>query len=225
MVDRSANNGIVYIQRSGLDIGTIPPSGISSVSCDPTGVYTAVGIAVDRSNNVYVSLSSCCAVIKWPLNATNGTFIAGQPGNCGTASNQLAGPGFMYLDEDRNALYVTDRDNHRIQKFTIDGNGTGITIAGNGSAGRGLNQLNLPIGIWVTGDGQTLYVADCLNHRVMKWIIGATQGSLVVGNANSTAGSTSEMLSCPGDVTLDSSETYLYVSDYGNHRVQRFRIL
>ncbi|CAF5116549.1 unnamed protein product, partial [Rotaria sp. Silwood1] len=70
----------------------------------------------------------------------------------------------------------------------------------------------------------TLYVADYGNNRVMKWTIGATQGSVVAGSASGVAGSTTQLMNQPADVALDPSETYLYVSDYGNHRIQRFRI-
>lgn len=224
IADRVANNGLVYIQRAGIDIGTIPPKGTSSTSCVPTELYNPVSVAIDRFNNAYISVSGCCAVIKWPLNSTNGTFIAGQPGSCGTASNQLSFAGPIYLDEDRNALYVSDRDSHRIKKFIIGGNGTGIVVAGNGTAGIGLNELNSPRGIWVSRDGQTLYIADILNNRIMKWTIGATQGSAVAGDVNGIGGSASQLLNRPIGVTLDSHETYLYVADYLNHRVQRVRI-
>jgi sugar lactone lactonase YvrE len=128
------------------------------------------------------------------------------------------------LDEARGALYVTDNDNNRIQKFIIGGNGTAVTVAGNLASGTGLNQLKQPAGLCVTRDGQTLYVADYGNNRVMKWPIGASQGSVVAGNANGVSGSTSQLLNGPADVALDPSETYLYVSDYGNHRIQRFRL-
>jgi DNA-binding beta-propeller fold protein YncE len=131
---------------------------------------------------------------------------------------------FIHLDENRGALYVTDEDNNRIQKFIIGGNGTGVTVAGNMVVGTGLNQLNDPAGIWVTRDGQTIYIADYGNNRVMKWVIGASHGSVVVGSASGVSGTTSQLLNGPGDVALDPTETYLYVSDYYNHRIQRFRL-
>jgi len=224
MVDRNQNNGLVYIQRSGTTIGTIPPSGSSPSSCLTTGIYSAYDIAVDRSGNAYISLFSCYAVIKWPVNATSGVVVAGQLGNWGSTNTQLGLAGAIFLDEDRNALYVSDFNNNRIQRFTIGGNGSAITLAGNGTSGKALNQLNAPGGTWVTRDGQTLYVADYYNNRVMKWTIGASQGSVVAGDVNGTSGNTSQRLYYPNDVSLDPTETYLYVSDYGNHRVQRFRL-
>jgi DNA-binding beta-propeller fold protein YncE len=221
MVDRSANSGTVYVQQPGKNLTSFPAVGLSTTACLLTGLYTAYGIAVDQSGNIYISMFACCIVVKWTLNATIGVLIAGQPNVCGSTLSYIR---FIHLDQTRGLIYACDKSNNRIQRFIIGGNGTGVTIAGNGFLGIGLNQLTAPGGIWVTHDGQTLYVADTGNNRVMKWIIGATQGSVFAGSAIGVAGNTNELFNQPADVTLDPTETYLYVSDYGNHRIQRFRL-
>jgi DNA-binding beta-propeller fold protein YncE len=153
------------------------------------------------------------------------------------ASSGLIQPEDVFADSS-NTLYITDAvynsgiayvqqagtivRSFPAQRFTIGGNETGVTVAGTSSAGTGLNQLNSPGGVWVTRDGLTLFIADYGNNRVMKWTIGATQGSLVAGSLSGASGQTAQLLNYPGDVALDPTETYLYVSDYGNHRVQRF---
>ncbi|CAF4407535.1 unnamed protein product, partial [Adineta steineri] len=172
--------------------------------------------------NIYASLSICSMIVKWAPNSTAGILVAGNPGYYGTDSNSLDWPRFMHLDEVRAALYVADSYNNRIQKFIIGSNGTGITVAGGNGAGTNLNQLSRPSGVWVTRNGQTLYIADSNNNRVMRWNLGDTQGSVVAGSASGVAGKTNTLLSYPGDVALDPTETYLYVSDYNNNRVQQF---
>ncbi|UJR12669.1 hypothetical protein I4U23_016843 [Adineta vaga] len=224
ITDRFINQGIVYALKVGKNISTFPAAGLSTSSCLYTGLYTAYGIAVDRSNNIYVSMFSCYMVVKWANNTTSGTLVGGKPGIMGSTSTTMGYVRFIALDEDRNALYVSDVTNTRIQKFIIGGNGTGVTVAGNGGVGVGLNQFSSPSGLCITRDGQTLYVADYYNNRVMKWTIGATAGSVVAGDANGAAGATSQLLKLPGNIALDPTETYLYVADYGNHRIQRFRI-
>jgi DNA-binding beta-propeller fold protein YncE len=219
----SGNNAFVYIQRAGVILRSFPAAGLSTPACLFTGIHGAYGIAVDLSGNMYISLYYCFMVVKWAPNANNGTLVAGVQGTSGTSNNMFSSVRFIYLDEVRGALYVTDNDNNRIQKFII-GNGTGVTVAGSLTSGTGLNHLNQPAGICVTSDGQTLYVADYGNNRIMKWVIGASQGSVVAGSASGASGSTSQLLNGPGDVALDPSETYLYVSDYYNHRIQRFRL-
>jgi DNA-binding beta-propeller fold protein YncE len=189
-----------------------------------TGIYNAYGIAVDQSGNIYVSSFPCSMVVKWTLKATIGVLIAGVPNVVGATSNTMYYVRFIYLDQNHGLIYACDKDNYRIQRFIVGGNGTGVTVAGNGVTGIGLNQLNIPGGIWVTRDGQTLYVADTGNNRIMKWTIVAAQGSVIAGSAIGVAGNTNLLLNQPADVALDPTETYLYVSDYGNYRIQRFRL-
>ena len=222
ITDRLANDGSLYIRQGNIQ-RSIPIVG-PSVACGLTGLYNAYGVAVDRYGNVYVSMNQCFIVVKWALNATIGVLVAGQPGVSGATSNRLNRVRFLHLDDLHGVLYVCDATNNRIQKFIIGGNGTAMTVAGTGTAGIGLNQLNSPAGIWVTRDGQTLYVADYGNHRVMKWTIGAGQGSLFAGSLSGLSGNTNQLFNGPGDIALDPTETYLYVSDYYNHRVKRFRV-
>ncbi|CAF1561788.1 unnamed protein product, partial [Adineta steineri] len=222
MSEYTTNDGMMYIQRPGMNLTSFPSIGRSNANCSLTGLYKIIGVVADQSGNIYASLAACCTIVKWPPNSTTGIHIAGNNINSGSGSNALDWPRFIHLDEVRGALYVADSNNNRIQKFMIGGNGTGITVAGGGASGVGLNKLNGPSGVWVTRNGQTLYIADSNNNRVMRWNIGDTQGSVVAGSASGVAGSTSTLLSSPGDVALDPTETYLYVSDYNNNRVQRF---
>ncbi len=225
MSDYSYGNGIVYIQDSGGHLRSFPTVGLSTGSCALTGLYTAIGIVVDQFGNIYVSLASCYILVKWTPNATAGVIIGGQSQVGGSGSNQLRWARFMHWDEARLTLYIADSHNNRILKFQNGSNGIGVTVAGTTVAGVGLNQLNDPCGIWVTRDGLTIYIADSGNNRVMKWTLGVSQGSVIAGSASGTAGSTSQLLNYPGDVALDPTETYLYVTDYYNHRIQRFRLV
>jgi DNA-binding beta-propeller fold protein YncE len=42
-----------------------------------------------------------------------------------------------------------------------------LTVAGENEEGNGLHQLSYPYGIFVDDD-QTIYVADCENHHIVK---------------------------------------------------------
>ncbi|UJR12033.1 hypothetical protein I4U23_016211 [Adineta vaga] len=224
MTDGWFNDGALFIQRNGVINRTIPETGLSTGSCLNNGLHSAYGVGVDQFGNIYISLCTCDIVVKWAPNVLNGTVVAGQRLSPGSTSTKLKNVRFVHINDNQNAFFVSDYQNNRIQKFIIDGNGTGITVAGNAVAGIGLNQLNSPAGICVTRDGQTLYVADYNNHRIMKWTIGDSQGSLVAGSASGVAGNTAQLLNKPADIALDPSETYLYVSDYNNRRIQRFRL-
>ncbi|UJR19071.1 hypothetical protein I4U23_022202 [Adineta vaga] len=191
--------------------------------CTSSSIALPYGIAVDRYGNIYISDYYCHVVMKWTPNATTGIVVAGQLGIAGISNNFLSGPKFIFLDEINSALYVTDCTNNRIQKFLLGVSTTGITVAGINGYGSGLSQLKIPAGICVSLKDQSIYVGDQGNHRVMKWKVNATQGSIIAGSTGVT-GSTSLLLDTPGDVALDPTETFLYVADYGNHRVQRFRL-
>ncbi len=225
MVDGgNSYNATVYIQKAGVIVRSFPAPGLSTSSCLFNGINSAYSIAVDSSGNMYISQFACQMITKWAPNATSGTLFAGVQAISGSASNMLYYVRYIRLDEARGLLYASDAYNNRIQQFIIGGNGTGVTVAGSLTSGTALNRLNRPSGIWLTRDGQTLFVADYGNHRIMKWVIGANQGSVVAGSASGASGSTNQLLNGPSDVALDPSETYLYVADYNNHRIQRFRL-
>jgi len=65
-----------------------------------------------------------------------------------------------------------------------------------------------------------IYVADCYNHRIMCWVLGSKEGSVVVGN---NEGEGLNQLKYPQGLSFDV-ENNLYVADLENNRVQRFFI-
>jgi DNA-binding beta-propeller fold protein YncE len=82
-----------------------------------------------------------------------------------------------------------------------------------------LNQFSGLSGVYV-GDDQTVYVADCSNHRIVQWKNGATSGRIVAGGKDS--GDRNDQLNCPANVIVDSDSDCLIICDYGNKRVVRW---
>ncbi|CAF5036364.1 unnamed protein product, partial [Rotaria sp. Silwood1] len=100
-------------------------------------------------------------------------------------------------------------------------NTNGETVAGvTGSLGSTPDKLNEPRNIYVDPVTNNLYIADSGNHRIQKWLPGATNGTTVAGTSG-TLGSSSTLLNMPRDVFTDSSEN-IYVADSGNERIQFF---
>ncbi|UJR16830.1 hypothetical protein I4U23_003729 [Adineta vaga] len=121
-------------------------------------------LVYDESNqDLYITNALSETVIKWHINASNGTFVAGISATSGSSAILLANPIDLKLDRWNN-IYVVDRGNSRIQLF-CNGNSTGITIVGAGS-----NNGNLISPYSVAIDSQlNLYVSDNAFARVTKF--------------------------------------------------------
>ena len=183
----------------------------------------SIGLVVDSQGNIYVSDKTNHRVMKWAPNATLGILVAGVSGVFGTDNQHLYNPYGLYLDEPNSYLYIADFSNHRIQRYRLDITANGTTVAGGNGMGTGTEQLNNPYGVCVSKKTGDIYIADNQNHRVQRWSPGATAGVTLVGVAG-VNGTNATMLNSPASVALNENETYLYVSDLNNHRVQRFKL-
>jgi DNA-binding beta-propeller fold protein YncE len=81
--------------------------------------------------------------------------------------------------------------------------------------------LSGPKGLIVDRLGQ-IYVADCENHRVMRWCEGSKEGTIVVGGRG--LGKESNQFYRPVGLSFDEQGN-LYVADNGNHRIQKFEMV
>ncbi|CAF1259729.1 unnamed protein product [Adineta steineri] len=97
-----------------------------------------------------------------------------------------------------------------------------VTVAGGHGRGNQLNQLNLPFGIYVDNDDDSIYIADTENHRIVKWEFGADKGQIVAGG--NEQGSGMHQLNYPVDVILDKEKKYLIICDHRNIRVMQWSL-
>ena len=140
-----------------------------------------------------------------------------QWGSLGTGNGSFTLPTRAATDSSGNA-YVSDRGNHRIQKF--DSSGTfitkwGATLLGLPVAGTGDGEFNLPAGV-ATDSLSNVYVADTTNNRIQKF--NSTGGFLTKWG---TSGSGNGQFALPQGIATDSSDN-VYVADTGNNRIQKF---
>jgi sugar lactone lactonase YvrE len=66
-------------------------------------------------------------------------------------------------------------------------------------------------------DDQTIYVADCNNHRIVAWKSGATAGQIMAGGNG--GGNRMNQLNEPMDVIIDKERNNLIICDVSNRRV------
>lgn len=196
---------------------TIPPWGSPTGSCALDRIQNPYDFKVDRrSGDIYISNLYCNYVLQWVENASTGS-LANIP------SQSLNAPGQIDFIEHESALYVADINNARVQKFLVGTATLATTVAGGSGQGQQLNQLNHNEGVCVSRKDGAVYVADANNHRVIKWAVNASAGVVVAGQTGQL-GQASFQLAWPVYVALSPNEEFLLVSDFGNNRVQQFRL-
>ncbi|CAF1136835.1 unnamed protein product [Adineta ricciae] len=183
------------------------------------------GVTLDNQNNILIADTYGHRIMLWSPSATSGTIIIGT-GDPGTGSTELNYPTGVFFDKQQSTLYVADNGNNRIQLLNMTAGApyVGITVAGGNGAGTASNQLNQPSGVWVSPTTGAIYISDTGNNRIQRWNFNATDGTTVAGDPNGGSGSTAARLNSPTGLTINSNETYLYVSDTGNKRIQRFAL-
>ena len=142
----------------------------------PTGLF------INANDTLYISDSGNWRVLAYSPNATYGTIVAGT-GVTGTALNRFSiNMRYTFVDAS-DIIYVSDAQNHRVVRW-ISGGSTGVVVAGNGTVGTSLSQMNFPYGVWVDSNSN-IFVVEYYNERVTKWAPGATTGVVVAGITNS----------------------------------------
>lgn len=94
-------------------------------------------------------------------------------------------------------------------------------MAGGHGQGSQLNQLNRPRSFTVD-DHRTLYIADCLNHRILAWRHDAKQGQVVAGGNG--VGHQLNQLNHPMDVVIDRQANTIIICDRWNQRIMSWSL-
>ena len=108
-------------------------------------------------------------------------------------------------------LYVADRNLHCIQKFTLHGQ----FVSQFGSKGTAEGQFNSPYGLALS-QSELLFVCDYGNHRIQVYkneVFSYTFGQY---------GEEPGCFNHPNELTLNSYEDQLFITDRNNYRVQVF---
>jgi outer membrane receptor for ferric coprogen and ferric-rhodotorulic acid len=87
--------------------------------------------------------------------------------------------------DDNYNVYVSERSNSRVLKWTADMSpeSDGIVVAGTGIKGSAADQLSWPRAVFVD-NRENLYVIDRDNTRIQYWPKGASHGTTVVAHSN-----------------------------------------
>ncbi|RTL38885.1 MAG: 6-bladed beta-propeller [Candidatus Melainabacteria bacterium] len=168
------------------------------------------GIAVDSTGLIYLSdiTNACIQVFQSEL----GLWM--RKIDCkGKTESDLQLPSGIAIDR-ANQLYCADYGASRIFVF----NKSGSLLRSFGSKGNGPGQFNVPRSVAVDKNDK-IYVLDSLNHRIQ--VFGPT-GNLfyIFGGRGSEPGK----FIGPSDISIDPENSFLYVADKGNQRIQVFEL-
>jgi hypothetical protein len=133
-----------------------------------------------------------------------------QWGTKGTGDGQFNQPMGIAVDK-AGYVYVSDFWNHRIEKFTSNGE----FVTAWGSYGTGVGQFDRPTGIAADKIGN-IYVSDTWNNRIQKF---TNEG--VFQLAWGTSGVENGQIKYPAGIGVDKLGN-VFVADMGNNRVQKF---
>ncbi|MDB4742561.1 NHL repeat-containing protein, partial [Cyclobacteriaceae bacterium] len=214
-----------YIVDGTNDVIHKYPSGLSPTNYGNSRSATFSGnlsnpsnVEIDDNGNVYIVDTDNHRIQKYLEGSTsNPTTVAGGNGQ-GSNANQLDQPSAVAIDSDGN-IFVADKGNYRIQKWTPNAT-EGITVAGGNGSGSDPNQFS-PTGLVLDPSGN-LIVSENNYHRILKFPSNSTEttfGTMLAGKGSSGADNFS--FSHPNDVELDASGN-LYVCDKSNNRIQKF---
>jgi len=139
----------------------------------------------------------------------------------------LAFPDTVLPDEKGDRLLISDTGRHRIVVAGRDGRIQRVFGRGKPgfSNGNGQSAFNLPRGLALAADGDTLYVADSDNHAIRKVALGAGIVSTIAGTGRQAerfhrGGIAREVaLSSPWDLALTPEGDILFVAMAGFHQI------
>ncbi len=155
----------------------------------------------------------------------------------GVSASALNGPNGVAIDSTTGKLFVVDRANHRILRWSSSAalsNGSAAeAVFGqldfiSNASGLAANKFNNPIGIYIDAAGR-LWVGDFSNNRVLRFDGASTKANganadAVLGQPDfvtSSSATTAAKMGGPVGLYLDKSGR-LWVSNFGAHRVLRF---
>ncbi|CAF4193876.1 unnamed protein product [Adineta steineri] len=205
----NASNGTMV---AGLSNAT---AGASSIA-----LTLPVSVVLDSNDNMYFTDRNNHRVVYWANGASSGTTIAGILGIAGSTNNTFNWPCGIARDSSTSTLYIADNLNHRIMRYLVNAS-SGTVVAGGNGAGSGITQLYYPYGFAFDASSNSLLIASYPNNNIVRWVLGASSWTLVIGTSTGLGGSSSTLLYQPVGITLDPLGN-IYVADSGNHRIQFF---
>jgi hypothetical protein len=205
----------------GAATGTVNSS--STVNIVGSGFNGPIGVAVDRSGNVFVADCHNNAV-KEIVAGTGGagTGVVNSSSTVNTLGSGFNTPNGVSVDGSGN-VFVADSGNSAVKEIVA---GTGGAATGTVNGGSTVNTLgsgfNGPTGVSVDGSGN-VFAADYLNNAVKEIVAGTGGAATGTVNSSSTVSTLGSGFSLPAGVAVDGSGN-VFVADYSNNAVKEIQL-
>ncbi|CAF3813803.1 unnamed protein product, partial [Rotaria sp. Silwood1] len=135
-------------------------------------------------------------------------------------SSQILGPSGIYINAN-NTLFIVDEYPNEVVRRLLSNAVSVTNVAGQyQSGGSSSTQFNYPQDVYVDARGN-MYVSDFYNCRIQKFTNGSSNGTTIAGITGS-AGSAFSQFNGLRYFTVDPTDTYIYATDYFNHRIMRY---
>lgn len=247
-------DGTLYVQTDGNDMGqvSVETGSIWRVDLD-TGEATLVARDLGRPRGLAALSDGRLVLVDHPTHAIHlldpeapnpeRQLLAGKPGQMGFVDAagedaRFARPlGAVVIDD---AIYVADRENHRIRKITLQGAVT--TLAGTGTAASvdgplAQAQLHGPFALARDSAGN-LYASELGSMQIRKIDLASGMVTTIAGTGTAGFLDAEDPLEAQffglEGVAVDGEGTYLYIADgnrgqeppelYPYHRVRRLEL-
>lgn len=156
----------------------------------------------------------------------------------GVAINKFNGPNGVLFDSRNGKIWVADRGNHRVLRFSstnayINGGDAELVIGQpdftTNTSGLSATKMNNPICVVIDGNG-TLWVSEYGNNRVTRWddpdnLVNGDTADGVLGQPDfvtNSAATSQNKFSGPAGIFVEANGT-LWVSNFNIHRLLRFQ--
>jgi tripartite motif-containing protein 71 len=173
-----------------------------------TQMNCLMDVAVDSAGNIWLVDITFNHVIEYD---SSGEYVGelGEDWDYGSGNDQFANPYGVAVDSDDN-VYVSDKDNHRVQVFDNDRNYLATIGSGPGS---GADQFDTPKHITIDGNDR-LYVADYQNQRVQIFDVSEPITPTILHSIDLYL-----MGGNPEGVAVDLTNNHIFVADWSNKKI------
>ena len=166
------------------------------------------------TSSFYVTVFYQYYALIWP---SNQTIPKNHSATCSVT--QLYWPTGIVVDS-LGYIYISSGACHTVIKWNPNATISTVVAGIMAVVGSDSTHLQRPYGLFLDKNNSLLYIADAMNNRIQKFVLGNLTGVTVAGgNGQGTA---SNQLNFPSAIYVSQLDGSYYICDYHNNRIQKW---